>query len=551
MTWTSLIGVGMRAYLSGRIRELSRTAHLRDDTARVQLTQLRWLLNTAADTEWGRRHGYARLAQLPWAEMLSGYRAEVPIQDISGFRASIARMREEGEPDVLWPGVVRDYAQTSGTTAGDKYIPVSGQMLKSNLRAALDIFAHAHRFGVSLPGLMGGRCVFLGGSTDMQTSELGIRTGDLSAIVTPMIRWPMTSVYLPGKEIALMRNWPEKIDAIARACIDADVRMVSGMASWSLVLLEKVLELARSRGRRAEGIRDVWPNWGLFVHGGVRYGPFDGRIRQAYSGSATGPDVPNRLELYPASEGFIALQDVRGDPGLRLCHDCWNFYEFVPLEEVDSPGARAMMCHEVEKGQRYVVCMSTCAGLYRYLLGDVVVFDTIPSAPEFARSSGHGIGDGPCRLRIVGRHRHFINAFGENLIVENIENAVAHAQSATGLIVGEFTAGPVYPTETTRAGHEVVIELPATPEAGALRAFAVAYDGSLKEQCADYAVKRTGELGMQPPTVTVVPTGTFHRWMAQRGKLGGQHKVPRCANERVFIEGVVGVVGAAGVAGAR
>jgi len=543
MAWTSLVGLGLKAFVSGRTRRLSDVAYWRNDTARVQLTQLRWLLNTAADTRWGKQHGYARIAALPSEQMLAAYRAAVPVQDITGFRPMIAEMREQATPDVLWPGVVRNFAQTSGTTAGDKFIPVSDQMLKSNYRCALDIFAHAERFGVSLPRLLSGKCVFLGGSTDLETSAQGIKTGDLSALVTPLIRWPLSEIYLPGPKVALMSHWPSKIQAIAELCLASDVRMISGMASWSLVLLEKVLELARAQGRKADCVRDVWPNWSLFVHGGVRYAPFQPRVAKAWSGDS-GTDVPNRLELYPASEGFIAMQDTRGDPGLRLQADAWNFYEFVPLEDIDSPSPRAFMCHEVEKGQRYVVTMSTCAGLWRYVIGDVVQFDTICAAPEYARGGDTGHGDGPARLRIVGRHRHFVNAFGENLIVENIETAAAEASAALSVEMGEFTAGPVYPSESTRAGHELVVEVPG----GALSAdvrerFSQAYDASLKRQCVDYGIKRTGELGMQPPTVTPVAMGTFHAWLASRGKLGGQNKVPRCANQRDYVEGVRAAAG--------
>jgi hypothetical protein len=538
MAWTSLVGLGLQSYIAGRTRRLSDTATWQDDTARVQLTQLRWLLNTAANTRFGKAHHFAKIAALPTPQLLEAYRQAVPIQDIAGFRADIALMREDAAPDILWPGVVRHYAQTSGTTAGDKFIPVSDQMLKSNFRCALDIFAHARRMGVSLPHIMAGKCVFLGGSTDMETSPKGIKTGDLSAIVTPLIRWPLSEIYLPGKKIALMSDWPSKIDAIARLCLTSDVRMISGMASWGLVLLEKVLELARAQGRKADCIRDLWPNWTLFVHGGVRYTPFQPRVAKAWSGDAS-TDVPYRLELYPASEGFIALQDTRHDPGLRLCSDVWNFYEFIPLEEINSPAPRAFMCHEVEKGQRYVVCMSTCAGLWRYIIGDVVQFDTIPSAPDFARGGDRGHGDGPARLRIVGRHRHFVNAFGENLIVENIETAADEAARALNIEIGEFTAAPVYPTETTRAGHELVVEVPlGTLDSDLQARFADAYDASLKRQCVDYGVKRTGELGMQPPTITPVPMGTFHAWMASRGKLGGQNKVPRCANTRDYVDGV-------------
>jgi hypothetical protein len=489
--------------------------------------------------------------------MLAAYRKCVPIADWYAYKDLIARMREGAEPDVLWPGLVMDYAQTSGTTAGDKYIPVSKQMLKSNFLASLDIFANIQRFGCSVTQLMAGKSVFLGGTTKLDTNEKGIRTGDLSGIVTPLIRWPLTEIYLPGAEVALMSHWPTKIEAMAKRCIDEDVRMVSGMCSWQLVLFEKVMQLARERSggkKKIETIRDVWPNFRVLVHGGVKYAPFDPRMRQAYSGSPDGADIPYRVELYPASEGFVAIQDTKGDPGLRLNTDIFNFYEFVPLESIDDASAPAYACWEVEKGQKYVVVMSTCAGMWRYVLGDVVEFDTIPDKPlHMLSSSGGGGGDGPARLRIVGRHRHFINAFGENLIVEHIENAVAAAAKAAGIIVGEFSAGPVYPGEGRRAGLELVIEVggkvtgedayAAPPE---LRAFAAAFDASLKHQNADYTTKRTDSLGMDSPTITPVSMGAFHRWMESRGKLGGQNKCPRCANHREIVNAVSAMVAGRG-----
>jgi hypothetical protein len=296
--------------------------------------------------------------------------------------------------------------------------------------------------------------------------------------------------------------------------------------------MARVLELARERGRRAECIRDVWPNLEIFVHGGVKYTPFIPRVSEMFSGDPK-VDLPHRLELYPASEGFIAIQDTAGDPGLRLCSDIGNFYEFVPLEQIDHAAPEAFACHQVERGQRYVVVMTTCAGLWRYVLGDVVEFDTIPAG----LSGSHGTG--PCRLRIVGRHKHFINAFGENIIVEHIENAVAQAAAAAQVEIGEFTAAPVYPASGRRAGLELVVEVERGLH-GRLGAFGEAFDRALKAQNVDYTTKRGSDLGMGPPSITPVEPGTFHRWMASRGKLGGQHKCPRCANHRELLDGVVG-----------
>lgn len=535
--WTALVGGGLRLKLARRIRLLSDQRHWQRSTGVIQRRQLLRLLARAQNTHFGRAHDFARLASLDERSVLPAYRKAVPVADWYAYKSEIARMREEAEPDVLWPGLVRDFAQTSGTTAGDKYIPVSKAMMRSNYLAALDIFANIARFGLPLPRITAGRILFLGGSTDLSTSPQGIRTGDLSGIAAPMIRWPISEIYSPGQKIALMSHWPTKIEAMARACLDQDIRMVSGMPSWAIVLFERVIALARERGGRGRDvstIREIWPNLQIFVHGGVKYAPFEPRVRQFWSGSPSGDDIPSRLELYPASEGFVAMQDTPRDPGLRLNADIGIFYEFIPLDRMSDPDPPAFAADEVEPGQRYVVVLSTCAGMWRYILGDVVQFDTIP-----ARLDGSG-GSGPARLRIVGRHRHFINAFGENLIVEHIENAVAAAATATGLVVGEFTAAPIYPMEGQKGAIELAIEVQGDRAAReALAQFRDAFDLALKDQCVDYGTKRTDNLSMVAPTVTPLPVGAFHRWMESRGKLGGQHKCPRCANSREILDSVL------------
>ncbi len=524
--WTSLVGAGIAARVALRTRRLGDLRWWNDNTRRVQEAQLKALLRAASGTRIGREKSFARVAEMKGDGLLRAFRDALPAADYEVWRAPLAEMREEARPDVLWPGVVMDWAETSGTTGGQKYIPVSRQMMKSNYRAALDIFAHASRFGVSLPRLFGGRLLFLGGSTSVTVNTHGIRTGDLSGLVTPLIRWPLSEVYSPGADVALLNHWPSKIEAMAKLCKDQDIRMVSGMASWALVLFQKVLEEARSRTAAAKALREVWPNLQLFVHGGVKYAPFDPRVREVWSGTS-GKDIPHRLEVYPASEGFIAMQDTAGDPGLRLSTDIGIFFEFIPLEEIDRPDARAFCCDEVEQGQRYVVVMTTCAGLWRYIIGDVVEFDQIP---------GRGGGGGPARLRIVGRHRHFINAFGENLIVEDIERAVVAARDATGANIGEFTSAPVYPAPGRRPGLELVIEWAG---AASVDRFSDIFDQTLRRSNVDYDTKRTGDVGMGPALVTPVSTGAFHRWMESRGKLGGQHKTPRCANHREILEGVL------------
>ncbi|MEM1422546.1 MAG: GH3 auxin-responsive promoter family protein [Planctomycetota bacterium] len=528
--WTALIGAGLSLKLASRKKKLSDLDFWAHNAERLQHEQLASLMRLAQRTEIGRELRFTKLLASSERDRLRAYREAIAPADYEAWRPHMARMREGGEPDVTWPGLVMDWAQTSGTTGGEKYIPVTQQMMKSNYRAALDIFCHVSRFGLSLSSMFAGNVLFMGGSTKVDTNEHGVRTGDLSGLVTPLIKWPLSEVYSPGKDVALMDHWPTKIEQMAELCIGQDIRGVSGMASWGLVLFERVLEMARERDPSIRTLRDVWPNLDLFIHGGVKYPPFDPRVREVWSGDGAleqRNDIPFRIELYPASEGFIAVQDTRHDPGLRLHTDIGNFYEFIPLEEIDDPEPRAFMCHEVEKGQRYVVCMTTCSGLWRYVIGDVVVFETVPP-------------DGPPRLRIVGRHRHFMNAFGENLIVEEIERAVVHAQSVTGARTGEFTASPVYPGDGRRSGMELVIEWDADDDT--LARFAEAFDAHLRSINVDYNTKRTDSMGMAPPTTTPVPIGAFHRWMDARGKLGGQNKCPRLANHRDFVDGVRSIV---------
>ncbi|MEZ6317945.1 MAG: GH3 auxin-responsive promoter family protein [Phycisphaerales bacterium] len=411
--WTALVGAGLRARVAKRARRLRDRAWWGANTARIQGNQLGRLLADAARTEYGRAHDFDRIASSESTrDRVAAFRAAVPVRDWYAFKDEITRMREHAQRDVLWPGLVKHFAQTSGTTAGDKYIPVSHEMMRSNYRASLDIFANLINRGVPLTRIMSGRCLFLGGSSDLAYNEHSIATGDLSGLVTPLIRWPISAIYSPGPEIALMSDWPAKIEAMAELTLHQDIRMISGMPSWALVLIQRVLEKTG-----ASCAREVWPNLEVFVHGGVRYEPFRARFARAYSGSPD-TDIPQRLELYPASEGFVAMQDRAGDPGLRLIVDNGIFFEFVPREQIDDDHPEAFACWEVDKGQQYVVVLTTCAGLWRYVLGDVVEFDEVAG------------GGSPARVRIVGRHRHFINAFGENLIAEHIEEGVAAASGA-------------------------------------------------------------------------------------------------------------------------
>jgi len=528
LRWTSLIGLGLHARVAARAKKLRNHEYWKANTAYIQRAQLRRLLERAERTAFGRHCGFSAVLQADDTQLAAEYRKAVPARDYVAFLPYVERMVEGAEPDVLWPGLVKQFCQTSGTTAGDKRIPITDAMMASNKKSSFDIFAHAINWGVSVPRLLGGKALFLGGSSALERQDNGMLIGDLSGIATQQIRWPLSAIYSPGRDIALMDQWPTKIEAMAELTSRQDIRMISGMPSWTVALMQRVLE---KTGK--ERIDEVWPHLTLFTHGGVRYDPFEPTVRRLFTGGER--DIPVRLELYPASEGFIAVQDTFKDPGLRLNADHGNYYEFIPLEDIDKPDAPAFCADEVEPGQRYVVCMSTCAGLWRYVIGDVVVFDSVPNR------IGWGGGTGPARLRIVGRHKLFINAFGENLIVENIETAVARAAMGAGVEVGEFTAAPIYPGNGVPAGLQLALEV--VDGRDALDRFAEIFDGTLQREVVDYRVKRTDGLGMAPAIVTPLEPGAIHAWMEGRGKLGGQHKVPRCANHREFMDALAGPVG--------
>ncbi len=523
---SSLVGRALRRALRARARRLADERFWARNALDMQREQLRWLLRRAARTRFGQEHDFARLAQLEGPALEAAYRQAVPVSDYPRLKPWLDRMFREAEPDVLWPGLVRDWAQTSGTTAGEKFVPVSREAFAHNRKAALDAVAYAMLRGVDPAWVFAGKTLVLGGSSSLVVEPNGMRWGDLSGLTTRLMRWPFSTAILPSRETSLLGDWSVKLARMARESAQQDVRWLNGMPSWTLKLFDALVEHARAQGRDVACVRDVWPNLRVFVHGGVRYDPFEPRVRQAWSGDPAGDDIPVRIEAYAASEGFIALQDRAGDPGLRLNLDHRVHYEFAPLEEAQSEAPTALGLDSVETNRRYALVMSTCAGLWRFMLGDVVEFDTLP--PQ-----------GPPRLRIVGRVRHFMNAFGEHIIVDNIERAVVAAQRACGLATGEFTAAPVYPRAGEPARIELAVEFESPPTQGQLLRFAQAFDEALQRENMDYAAKRRNDTGIAPPRVTPLALGAFHAWMQAQGKLGGQHKCPRCANDRSIVDAVV------------
>jgi hypothetical protein len=496
------LGWAFSGYLRGVDRTLRRAGA---DPGSAQRTTFAELIDAGGETAFGVEHGFDEIATP------SDFAARVPIRDYVAFLPWVERMLA-GEEDVAWPGVVRHFAQTSGTTAGDKRIPVTRDMQRSNVRAALRIFAmYRRRSPARLRRMLDGKLLFLGGSTAMTRIESGAMVGDLSGIATGSIRWPLTTLYEPGEDLALLDDWEVKIQRVAEKLATADVRFITGMPSWVKVLIERICEI---RGLATDGcLGTIWPNLQLFVHGGVNFGPY----RPAFDRLAG--DLPlEYLEVYPASEGFVAIQDRADEPGMEVMTDNGLFYEFVPLELWGQDNPPRLTIEQVERDVPYCVVLSSNAGLWGYDIGDVVRFVSLR----------------PPRVVFAGRNRQFINAFGENIIGEQVSQAVAAAARATGAEVTAFTAGPRYAEPGRPGAHEYVVEFARPPADEA--AFADTIDATLQEVNVDYSVKRRGGLGMTTVEVRPVPAGTFYQWMARRGKLGGQHKVPLCANDRRYLD---------------
>jgi hypothetical protein len=461
----------------------------------------------ARDTEFGLAHGFASIRSV------ADYRARVPVRDYLAFRPWWDRALR-GVPDVTWPGRVRCWVKTSGTTAGDKLIPVTPEALRSHRRGGWDaLLLAAGRVGGA--HLLGGPMLFLGGSTRLSPAGEGAEAGDLSGVVVRRLPPGIRGRYAPGRTIASIPDWESRVEAIAARVVGQDLRLLSGMPSWTLVLFERVARLRRASGDGGADLAGCWPNLRIFVHGGVSFGPYRG-VFEAWLGRA----LPT-LEVYPASEGFVAIQTEAGG-GLTLVPDYGIFHEFIPVEDLDLESPRRLSIGEVELDRSYAIVLTTPAGLWSYLLGDTVRFT--------ARD--------PLRLVITGRTRHFVNAFGENVIVEEVERAMLDACARAGAEVAEFTVGPRFPEiSMPRGGHDWLVEFrvpPADPGA-----FARALDETLIALNTDYRTKRAGDVGMLAPRVLALPPGTFHRWLRAAGKLGDQHKVPRVTNTRAVAESLL------------
>lgn len=497
---------GLTRLLRHSLTQRAREARLwRGRLREVQESELLRMVAQASRTEWGRACGYSRVKSYEdYAQAVGG------VTPYEKLRPMIMRMIA-GERDVLWPGVTRSFAQSSGTGDGrSKYIPITTEGFeRCHFRGTRHSVAH---YLEAYPDsrLIDGSAFILGGSfANELTLPKGVRVGDLSANLIARMPRAAGLLRVPSRRIALMEDWREKLPALIEASARRrDITNISGVPSWFLTVIKGVIEYTG-----ASTIHDVWPNLEVFFHGGIAFGPYREQYRRV-----TDPSRMHYLENYNASEGFFAVQDDPSDKSMLMLLDAGTFYEFIPLSDIDSDNPRILPPWEVSAGEIYALVISNVNGLWRYSIGDTVKVESVD----------------PLKITIAGRTKHYINAFGEELMVHNADAAVEEVCKLTDTSVANYTAAPVYAGDHTRGRHQWIVEFSRAPETP--REWATMLDEALQRQNSDYQAKRSGNLFLDPLELIIVPQGFFDRWLASTGKLGGQRKVPRLCNTRQFID---------------
>jgi len=473
----------------------------------VQDELIKKLIYQARHTEFGKQYDFENIRSL------DQFKSNLPISTYEDFFPYIKRLMQ-GEQNILWPSEVRWFAKSSGTTnARSKFIPVTPEALEDchfkGGKDMISIYVNNHPD----TKLFTGKCLGIGGSHQINQYDPHANSyyGDVSAVIMKNLPLWAQFVRTPSLDIALMDDWEDKIEKMAKATSEVNVTSIQGVPTWTIVLLQRIVEL-----KGVDNILEVWPNLEVFVHGAVAFGPYRSLFRQLIPSPSM-----HYLETYTASEGFIGIQDQSSVHEMLLMLDYGIYYEFIPIEDLHKENPRTLTLEQVEVNQNYALVISTNAGLWRYLIGDTVKFTSVD----------------PYRIKVSGRTKHFINAFGEELIIENAETAIARACKDTGATINNFTAGPMYIEAGSKGGHEWVIEFTQEPEN--LPIFTQQLDQHLKEINSDYEAKRYKDIALQEPVIHNVPPGTFYHWMKKRGKLGGQNKVPRLANNREYLDDIL------------
>lgn len=471
----------------------------------VQREVLFDLLERAANTEIGQKYRFHDIRSE------KEFRERVPVHSYEDLKATIERMML-GEKNLLWPGETKWFAKSSGTTNDkSKFIPVSKDSLEDvHIRGGRDVLAlYLRNYPDS--GVLSGKALTLGGSHRVHNYNNNCYYGDLSAILIENIPFWTDFYRTPSTEISLLEEFDEKINKIIEYSINENVTSFAGVPSWYLVLLKRVLEVTGK-----SNILEVWPNLEVFTHGGVKFEPY----REQYQNLIPG-DQMRYMETYNASEGFFGVQDEPDKKDMLLMLDYGIYYEFIPMDQFRTEDPLVVPLEEVEIGKNYAMVITTNGGLWRYVIGDTIKFTS----------------KYPFKFVITGRTRHYINAFGEELIIDNAEKAFKIACERTNAIISEYTGAPIYMKENQRGAHEWVIEFEKHPDD--LDHFMLLFDGALKTINSDYEAKRHKNLSLEMPHVVVAKPGLFYEWMKRRGKVGGQNKIPRLSNDRQYLDQLI------------
>ncbi len=472
----------------------------------VQQELLIRLLDTAKNTEVGKQYDFKTIYDY------KTFANRIPIQKYETIEPLIERTRK-GEQNVFWPSDIQWFAKSSGTTnAKSKFIPVSDESLEDcHLKAGKDMLG-LYIYNNEDARLFNGKGLRLGGSSAIYEDNNSY-FGDLSAIIIENMPFWADFSSAPKYETALMSEWETKMEAIINETIDENMTSLVGVPSWMLVLLNRVLE---KTGK--DNILEVWPNLEVYFHGGVNFNPYREQFKKL---------IPKKefryYETYNASEGFFALQDNNGSHDLLLMLDYGIFYEFIPMDSYCEEDSIAIPLQEVELHKNYAVVITTNSGLWRYLIGDTVKFVSL----------------NPYRIRITGRTKHFINAFGEELIIENVEDALKMVCEKTKAEITDYTVAPIFMENKAKGSHEWIIEFKNPPKS--IDYFTELLDNALKSINSDYEAKRYHDMTLTMLKIRQAEKGLFYNWLKQKGKLGGQHKVPRLSNDRDFIEELLGM----------
>lgn len=489
-----------------RIRQW-RTDNWMQNPIATQRDVLQDLVTHAQYTEMGRKYGLTKLFSI------SDFKNQVPIHEYENIKIYVDRLMT-GEENLLWNTPVNWFAKSSGTTSSkSKFIPITKESLEDcHFQGTKDVLSLYYNANPT-SDLLTGKGLVIGGSHQLSIVNDTIQFGDLSAVLLQNAPYWGQWLRTPELSIALLDEWENKIEKLARSTINENVTSISGVPTWTLVLLKRILEIT---GKKT--IAEVWQNLELYIHGGVSFIPYKQQFEEVI-----GKPI-NYLEIYNASEGFFAAQDNLSEDGMLLFLNHGIFYEFMPVEEYGKERPQTIGLNKVEIGKNYAPVITTNGGLWRYLIGDTIQF-----------TNTH-----PFKIKVSGRLKHYINAFGEELMIDNADKAIAIACEKTNSVVNDYTAAPKYFDNKSNGSHEWLIEFETPPQN--TNEFAYELDCALKTLNSDYEAKRHKDIALQMPIIKILPQGLFTKWLSQKGKLGGQHKVPRLNNNRCYIDEIVGMM---------